>query len=74
MNQLESIPVSTLIRAAAKLTAARLGRQNGTDRALWVAGRHYTDRSGSVELPKPLVDRANELVGEKVDSEENVAT
>lgn len=68
MNALESIPVADLIMAARHLTTARQGRKSGVDRALWIASRHYVDRDGSVELPKPIVDRAKELTHENVGS------
>lgn len=68
MNQLEPIPVIELIQAARLLTAPRLGRQNGTDRAIWLAARHYTDQAATVNLPEPVVKRARELINP---SEEN---
>lgn len=63
MDKLESIAVSDLVLAVWKLTRDADWRKNGLDRALWIAGRHYVDRAGSVDLPKPIVDRAKELLG-----------
>lgn len=66
MQTLETVPVADLVLAARQLTAVRLGRKDGTDRALWIAARHYVDRAGSVDLPKPIVDRVKELLGSTV--------
>jgi hypothetical protein len=63
MQTLETVPVADLVRAAWRI---RTGRKDGTDRALWIAARHYVDRAGSVDLPKPIVDRVKELLGSTV--------
>lgn len=63
MQTLETVPVADLVRAAWRI---RTGRTDGTDRALWIAARHYVERAGSVDLPKPIVDRVKELLGSTV--------
>ena len=62
MEKLVSIPINTLRRAAAKL--ARRGRNDGVERALWIAARNYRAQRGeSIELPDSIVQRALELTG-----------
>ena len=66
MQQLESIAVVDLVRAAIRLARSGHGRTavnaTGVDRALWVAAKgHKNERNESVMLPKSMVDRVREL-------------
>ncbi len=66
MQQLESILVADLVRAACRLARSGTGRSavnaTGIDRALWIAAKgHHAIGTELVRLPKAIADRVREL-------------